>query len=126
MQTLLLKGDRAMKIEEYQFGSITIDGQSYTSDVIISPDGVDATWWRERGHELSVKDLEPVLAAKPDILIIGTGESGCVKVLPEAAELMRRRCAQVHVLKTAQACRRFNELVAGESRRVVAALHLTC
>ena len=114
-----------MKIEDYHFGSIAIDGEVFTSDVIISPEGVDPTWWRERGHELSVRDLEPVLAAKPEILIIGTGESGMMVVLPEANELMRKRCAQVHVLTTTRAWKRFNEL-AKEKRRVVAALHLTC
>jgi len=32
-----------MKIDSYSFGRIVIDGQVYTSDVIIYPDRVDAS-----------------------------------------------------------------------------------
>lgn len=115
-----------MSIEHYEFGRITIDGQTYTDDVIITPDGVDDSWWREKGHELCCADLEPVWKARPDILLIGTGARGVMKVLPEAHKEMDRKCAQVHVLQTDVAVERYNQLARKESRRVVAALHLTC
>jgi len=115
-----------MKIEEYQFGRIKVQGKVYTADVIIFPEGVNDSWWREKGHELSCQDLEAVWQARPEILVIGTGAYGAMKVLPEAHELMRKRCAQVHVLPTTQAWTRYNELLAGAEGRVVAALHLTC
>jgi hypothetical protein len=115
-----------VRIESYEFGSITVDGETYTSDVIISPEGVNTSWWRVKGHELCCADLEPIWQAKPDILIIGTGAYGVMRVLPEADELMRKRCAQVHVLPTTEAWERFNELSQQEKGRVVAALHLTC
>ena len=114
-----------MKIEDYQFGRITVDGESYTSDVIISPDGVDASWRREEGHKVSRADLAPVLAAEPDVLVIGTGAYGVMKVKSKADALARERCRDVHVLTTPEACKKFNEL-AGAGLRVVAALHLTC
>lgn len=114
-----------MKIEDYHFGSITVDGESYTSDVIISPEGVNASWWRERGHEVSCKDLEPVLEAQPDAVVIGTGAYGAMKVTPGAAELLRKRGVQAHVLPTPEARERYNELVESGCR-AVAALHLTC
>ena len=115
-----------MKIESYRFGSITIGNETYTSDVIVSPEEVNASWWRVRGHEVCCEDLEPVLAVKPQVLVIGTGASGVMKVLPEAEALLRERCAQVHVLPTTRAWKRYNELAENEGRRVVAALHLTC
>ncbi len=115
-----------MKIESYNFGRITVDGKLYTSDVIVSPDGVDDTWWRQKGHELAPGDLEPVWKANPEVLVIGTGAYGVMKVQPETDRLMRQRCAEVHVLPTTEAWRRYNELAARGDRRVVAALHLTC
>lgn len=116
-----------MKIEDYEFGRITIDGRTFTSDVIISPEKVDDTWWRVKGHELCEEDLEPVWAANPDIIVVGTGANSVMRVLPEAHDLMEKRCEQVHVTDTHGAVERYNELVAGEKdRRVVAALHLTC
>ena len=114
-----------MKVEDYRFGSIRIDGETYTSDVIISPEGVDVSWWRERGHEVSCKDLDPVLAAQPDILVIGTGAYGVMKVSREANRLLRERGVPVHVLPTPEACKRYGELSNGD-QRVVAAFHLTC
>ena len=114
-----------MEITHYRFGSITVDGERYGSDVIVSPEGVDASWRRRKGHELCREDLGPVLALRPEALVIGTGAYGAVKVLPEAEELMQEKCARVHVLPTTQAWKKFNELVASGAR-VVAALHLTC
>ena len=114
-----------MRIEDYHFGSITVDGKTYTSDVIISPEGVNASWWRERGHAVSCKDMEPVLEANPQVLVIGTGTSGLMKMTGEAAELLRKRGVQAHVSPTGEAWKRYNELAEG-GQRVVAALHLTC
>ncbi len=65
-----------MKITHYSFGKITINGTAYTSDVIIYPARVDSHWWRDNGHLLKVSDLTDVIAAKPAVLIIGTGYYG--------------------------------------------------
>ena len=115
-----------MKIDDYHFGSITVGGTSYASDVIISPDGVDASWWRKEGHDLCCADLQPVLAAEPDALVIGTGAYAAMRVRPQALRLAQSRCAQVYVLPTTQAWVRYNELVEHGAGRVVAALHVTC
>ncbi|MGB8657420.1 MAG: MTH938/NDUFAF3 family protein, partial [Candidatus Zixiibacteriota bacterium] len=70
-------------IDSYDFGEIVIDSKSYTSDVIIYPDGVNSSWWRKEGHELCIDDLGGVLDGKPDVVIVGTGNPGLMKVLPE-------------------------------------------
>ena len=45
-------------IESTAFGVMTIDGRTYTSDLIIFPDGrVQDGWWRKRGHVLGVDDI---------------------------------------------------------------------
>ncbi len=117
-----------MHIEEYRFGHINVDGTVYTDDVIISPDGVNDSWWREKGHEVCEADLEPVWEQNPDILVVGTGARGVMKVLPDAHQTMEKKCDQVHVMRTDEAVERYNQLAEKERdrRRVVAALHLTC
>ncbi|MFP4029108.1 MAG: Mth938-like domain-containing protein [Candidatus Brocadiia bacterium] len=115
-----------MPVDDYSFGRITVDGKTYTDDVIISPEGVDDSWWRETGHEVCEADLDPVWKTNPEILIIGTGARGVMKVLPEARELMEKRCDQLHVLPTKKACKKYNKLVKKKGKRVVAAFHLTC
>jgi len=51
-----------MKIDQYAFGKIVIDGKTYTSDVIIYPEKVDASWWRKEGHRLQPADLEKIVS----------------------------------------------------------------
>ena len=59
-------------IDHYQFGKIVIDGVTYTRDVIILPAGVLPNWWRSEGHRLVSANLERILEAKPDFLVIGS------------------------------------------------------
>jgi len=113
-----------MKIERYSFGSITIDGRTYTSDVIIYPERVDASWWRKEGHSLNIVDLADVLKKKPEVLLIGTGSSGLMKVPKETLSHLESQGIEVHVALTAKAVEIFNKLQS--AKRVIAAFHLTC
>jgi hypothetical protein len=113
-----------MKIERYSFGSITIDGRTYTSDVIIYPERVDASWWRKEGHNLYTSDLADVLKSKPEVLLIGTGSSGLMKVPKETLSHLESQGIEVHVSLTAKAVELFNKLQS--DRKIIAAFHLTC
>ncbi len=72
-----------MNIDAYSFGSITIDGKTYRSDLIIYPDKIDQKWWRKSGHLLQMVDLRQITGYKPEILIIGTGASELMRIDPE-------------------------------------------
>jgi len=67
-------------IESYTFGNIKINGKSYTSDVIIYEDRVDGNWWRKEGHSLHPEDLKEMVKEKPEVIIIGTGAYGVMKI----------------------------------------------
>ncbi len=113
-----------MKISHYSFGRITIDGETYTSDVIIYPDRVDSSWWRKEGHYLRVVDLTDVINTKPDVLIIGTGYSGVMVVPEETTKLVRSKGIEVHVERTEKAIEIFSGIQ--KDKKVIAALHITC
>ena len=113
-----------LKIEHYSFGKIIIDGKSYTSDVIIYPDRVIASWWRKEGHNLNIADLTDVIEAKPDILVVGTGYSGLMKVPRETLKHLESKGITVKVSWSSEAVELFNTLQT--DKNVVAALHLTC
>ena len=113
-----------MKIESYSFGNITIDGRTYTSDVIIYPERVDSSWWRKEGHNLNIVDLNNVIKAGPDVLVVGTGSSGLMKVPKETISHLESKGIEVHVALTARAVELFNKLQS--NRKVIAAFHLTC
>ena len=111
-------------IEDYRFGHIVIDGREYTSDVIVYPDRVDASWWRKEGHLLQIEDLEEVVQAQPEVLVVGTGNPGLMEVPQETREYLRSRGIELIVQPTPQAWQTYNRL--SSQRRTVAALHLTC
>ncbi len=113
-----------MRISNYSFGSITVAGCSYTSDVILLPDRIIPNWWRKSGHLLVPEDLEEVVAAAPARLVIGTGAAGGMRVPEATLEFLRQEGIEPTVLRTKVACERFN-LLAAEGD-VAAALHLTC
>jgi hypothetical protein len=112
-------------IDSYDFGQIVIDGQRYTSDVIVFPDRVKADWWRKESHRLHVEDVKDALEEKPNVLVVGTGYSGLVKVLPETEKYVRSRGVELIVQRTGEAYKTFNRLVQS-GKTVIAAFHLTC
>lgn len=112
-------------IDSYDFGQIVINGRRYTSDVIVFPDRVRDSWWRREGHRLHVEDIEgAVQEEKPEVLVVGTGYSGLMKVLPETENYLKSKGIELIVQSTREACKTFNSLV--KSKKVIAALHLTC
>jgi hypothetical protein len=112
-------------IDSYDFGQIVINGRRYTSDVIVFPNRVRDSWWRREGHRLHVEDVEgAVQEEKPEVLVVGTGYSGLMKVLPETENYLKSKGIELIVQSTREACETFNRLV--KSKRVIAALHLTC
>jgi hypothetical protein len=112
------------RIDSYHFGQIVINGKKYTSDVIIFPDRVQGDWWRNEGHELNLKDITGIMDANPEILVVGTGASGLMRVLPEVEQAVEACHIQLIVQPTNEACETYNQL--SPVQKVVAALHLTC
>jgi hypothetical protein len=113
-----------MHIDDYSFGRILIDGKTYTSDVIVYPGRVDASWWRKEGHYLQEEDLAGVVAAKPDIAVIGTGNSGVLTVPRKTVAFLESKGIRVFVERTGRAVEIFNQRQG--SGNVVGAFHLTC
>lgn len=114
-------------IDAYSFGSITIDGIQYSKDVMISHTGVLSPWWRKDGHSLSPDDLGEALKKQPDILIIGTGSFGVMKVPSDTLGFLKERKIDARVMRTGKAVEEFNSLLKEQGpEKVAAALHLTC
>ena len=111
-------------IDSYQFGKIVVNGKKYSSDVLIFPDKVINNWRRKTGHELCPEDIAGVLKENPEVLVIGSGASGLMEVLPRVKEIARAQGIELIVETTDRACDTYNQL--GYSQRLVAALHITC
>jgi hypothetical protein len=113
-----------MHIDSYEFGSIVIDGRTYRTDLLIWPGQIKTDWWRSEGHLLQLPDLDEALAAGPQVLVVGTGESGNMAIDPELAVFLKDKGIELVARPTREAARYINELT--DQRRLAAALHLTC
>jgi hypothetical protein len=112
-------------IEKNDFGSIQINGKTYTTDILIYPDGrVADHWLRKHGHRLSLADMETLLAAKPDVIVIGTGVYG--RMLPETGleKALQERGIELVLDATGEAISHFNRLQ--PKHKTAGGFHLTC
>jgi len=119
-------------IEEYYFGSITIDGKTYNHDVEVRWTGEVLKWWRRESHVIDVEDVKRAVEQKPDTIIIGTGESGIAEVTEGTQKFIKEKGIKLIIDLTEQATKTFNiikeesEEEEGRQRRVIGLFHLTC
>jgi hypothetical protein len=116
-----------MKITSYSFGKISIDNQAFTSDLKIIRGDVKPNWWRKEGHRLQIDDIRDITEAKPEILVVGTGYSGLMRLSDGLREELGKLGIEIEALPSGKAVERFNNLVEklGE-QKVALAIHLTC
>ena len=119
-------------VEEYKFGSITIDGKTYEYDVEVRWTGEILKWWREESHVIDVEDVKRAVEQNPDTIIIGTGGSGTAKVTKAAEKFIQEKGIKLIIDKTEEATKTFNvineesKLEEGKKNRVIGLFHLTC
>lgn len=111
-------------IDLYSFGKMEIQEQVYTKDLIILPDKIISPWWRVSGHKIIMKDLLDVFAYKFEILVIGTGYYGLVKIDQEVYEQAEKKDFSIITAKTSKAVKLFNENQL--TKTTIGAFHLTC
>jgi hypothetical protein len=112
------------KVNSYKFGEMVVDGKTHTNDLILLPDRVISDWWREQGHSLSAKDLEDVLDAEPEILVVGTGARGVMSVPAETRQAIEEAGIELRIAETDKAWQTYNDLQS--QRETAGAFHLTC
>ena len=116
-----------MRFTGYSFGSIRVDGVTYDHDLVIDRGKI-----RKRKKAASRRFRgaygHTPLSAAEDIpwrcrrLVIGTGDSGSLPVLPEVEEEARLRDVDLVIVPTAEAIGVLNEGMKDTN----AVLHLTC
>lgn len=119
-------------IEEYHFGSITIDGKTYNQDIEVHWTGEILKWWRKESHVVDLEDIERAVAQNPEVIVIGTGESGMAKLTKRAGDLIKEKGIELMVDITEEAVKTFNVIKEesweeeGRQKTVIGLFHLTC
>lgn len=113
-------------IEKCAFGTMTINGKRFTSDLMIFPDGrIRDRWWRTEGHRLSLQDIMPLVESAPRFIVAGMGIYGQMKADPGLEAALKAKGISLITDRTEDAARRFNELH-HKQEGVAACFHLTC
>lgn len=102
--------------------SVSVNGETYEHSIVVPWQGDIGPWGSAGFDALTVDDFDRLAALKPELVIFGSGK----RLRFVAPALLRTLMAQrigIETMDTSAACRTYNVL-AGESRKVVAALLL--
>jgi uncharacterized protein len=102
--------------------SIVVVDRELTASFLLSPERAVENWPVTASSDLNDSHVTAILELKPEVVLLGTGER---QVFPAAAFMagLLRKGIGVEVMDNAAAARTY-DLLAGESRRVVAAFIL--
>lgn len=118
-----------LEIDATVFGSITIAGRRIDHDIVIRLSGEVEK--RKKGllkavygtsHTVSLAEAEFAYAKGAQRLIVGTGQSGMVRLSDEAADFYAAKDLQVPLEPTPEAIARWNRA----KEVVISLFHLTC
>jgi hypothetical protein len=117
------------KIDDTWFGSITVEGRRYETDIIIRLSGKV----RKRNkslskavygtsHTISLAEIQELYRKKAERLIIGTGQEDQVRLSDEAAEFLKSHDCKADLWPTPKAVKRWNDA----DGKVLGLFHVTC
>ena len=112
-------------ISSTKFGSITISGKTYEHDVIVTWEGKVRPAHVDIRHIIGEKELAQLLLERPEIIVIGLGQSGLMKLAPEVLAFADEKKLKIIQKPTPKAIKEFNQL-ARAGKKVVAYMHVTC
>jgi hypothetical protein len=117
------------RIRNISWGKLEIEGcdQPY-KDAKLYPGGSREWNWRETGTEhnpgIQSSDVFELLEHGAEIIILSKGVLGRLQVEEDTLRMLENRKVPVHVLKTKEAVRLYNDLC--ENEAVGALIHSTC
>jgi len=112
-------------IDAYKFGTMTIDGKEYLKDLKIIGGQVISNWRRMESHNVELADVDDILGAKPDILVVGMGNPGRMRVSDSLRAVLADEDIMLIEEPTASALATLNHLHE-QGKNVAGAFHLTC
>jgi hypothetical protein len=117
------------KIDKTKFGSITISGEKYEHDILIRQNGKVEKRKKKlskevsgTSHIISLAEAEYIYEDGAEKLIIGSGQSGMVKLSEEAAAFFEQMNCKVELLPTPDAIHLWNKT----ENLSIGLFHITC
>lgn len=113
----------ALSVTAYGDGWIAVNGQRHTGSLVLNASGALRVWGVDRFESLSAVDFDHLVrdgTPPPELVLFGSGRR-LRFVHPALIQGLMDRRIGVETMDTAAACRTYN-ILAGEGRRVIAAL----
>lgn len=120
MRLVLDTDPQILSVRRYSPGEIEVAGQVLRAPCILSPARLITDWAVPAAGALELESLQPLLALRPNIILLGTDAAG-----RHPGSAVRRsieaRGVAIEIMDLGAACRTYNVL-AQERREVVAGL----
>lgn len=116
-------------INNTEFGSITIDKETFSHDVYVTSNG-DIRKRKKKlskeitgsSHDVSVEEIKYCLEAGTEALVIGSGQYGALALSEEATEYLKEIECKVLALPTPDAIKAWNNA----EETLTGLFHVTC
>lgn len=108
------------RIKKAELGKVHINEEVLTDDFLLHANGVERI---EKNNRISTQELERMLLHDPDAAVFGIGFNGKAKIDQSVFNAAKKSNIDVHVLKTPDALKKFQEL-ARKGSKVVAHIHV--
>ncbi len=116
-------------INKTSFGSITVDGNSYGHDIIITLGGKVKKRKKKlskavygTSHTISLDEIRYTYQDKSEGIVIGSGQHGLAELSNEASGFLESKNCQVILKPTPEAIQEWNKTVG----RWIGLFHITC
>ena len=116
-------------IDKTSFGSISVEGEHYDHDIIISLEGKVKKRKKKlskaiygTSHTISLPEIEYVYQEEAKGIIIGSGQYGVARLSEEAASFLAERGCPVSIQSTPEAIKEWNSL----EGKQIGLFHITC
>ncbi len=116
-------------IDNTSFGSITVEGESYDHDIIITLEGKVKKRKKKlsksiygTSHKISLPEIEYLYQDGTEGIIIGSGQYGVVRLSEEASEFLAKKSCRILLKKTPKALREWNRA----EGNWIGLFHITC
>lgn len=111
------------------FGWVDVDDQRISHDILIRLDG-QVTKRKKKlskevygtSHTISLAEAEYIFEDGAELLIIGAGRFGKVRLSPEAADYFQEKNCRVDIFTTPKAIKTWNE----SAGKLIGLFHITC
>lgn len=111
------------------FGWVDVDDQRISHDILIRLDG-QVTKRKKKlskevygtSHTISLAEAEYIFEDGAELLIIGAGRFGKVRLSPEAADYFQEKNCRVDIFTTPKAVKTWNE----SAGKLIGLFHITC